>query len=183
MEGAHRPDPAVTSAPLWTSALGWLGWCLLVGGLANALPLNVLSHDGWLTRPRPWGERTGSYERRLAIRRWKPLLPDAGGVLPGGVAKAALVRRDRSSLERLLAETRRAELVHLALWPFWLVTALWLPPRGVLINLIFATAFNLPCLWLQRYSRLRLLQILAGPPPQPSQPATGHPLRPPEPSP
>jgi glycosyl-4,4'-diaponeurosporenoate acyltransferase len=75
------------------------------------------------------------------------------------VAKASLVRRDRSALERLLAETRRAELVHLALWPFWMLTALWLPPAGVLVNLLFATLFNLPCLWLQRYNRLRLLRV------------------------
>ena len=46
------------------------------------------------------------------------------------------------------------------LWPAWIVTALWLPPAGVLINLIFATLFNLPCLLLQRYNRLRLCRTL-----------------------
>ena len=97
-------------------------------------------------------------------------MPDAGNALPGGITKASLARRDQPALLRLMAETRRAELVHLALWPFWLVTALWLPPEGVLINLLFATLFNLPCLWLQRYNRLRLRRILelplpvAGPP-------------------
>ena len=54
----------------------------------------------------------------------------------------------------------RAELVHLALWLFWTITPLWLPPEGVLINLAFATAFNLPCLWVQRYNRLRLQRLL-----------------------
>jgi len=72
------------------------------------------------------------------------------------MAKNSLVGRDRATLQRLLAETRRAELVHLALWPFWIVTALWLPPVGVLINLIFATLFNLPFIWLQRYNHLRV---------------------------
>ena len=132
-------------APL-TSALGWLGWSLLVGGLANRLPLAQLAEDSWLTRPRPWGERSEAYERGLGIRR-----------------------RDRACLERLMMETRRAELVHLALWPFWLLTALWLPPQGVLINLVFATLFNLPCLWVQRYNRLRLRQILGE-----GQPAARH---------
>jgi glycosyl-4,4'-diaponeurosporenoate acyltransferase len=150
----------MSGAPLVTSALGWLGWSLLVGGLANRLPRKWLERESWLTRPRPWGESVATYERWLGIRHWKPWLPDAGGVLPGGVAKASLVCRDRASLERLLTETRRAELVHLMLWPFWLVTALWLPPMGVLINLVFATLFNLPCLWLQRYNRLRLHQLL-----------------------
>jgi glycosyl-4,4'-diaponeurosporenoate acyltransferase len=161
-------------SPPLTSALGWLGWSLLVGSLANRLPLAMLAEDSWLTRPRPWGERAEAYERGLGIRRWKPWLPDAGSVLPGGMAKAALARRDRPCLERLLIETRRAELVHLALWPFWLLTALWLPPLGVLINLVFATLCNLPCLWVQRYNRLRLRQILGE-----EQPAARHrlPLR------
>ena len=78
------------------------------------------------------------------------------------MAKNSLVGRDRASLQRLLAEIRRAELVHLALWPFWIVTALWLPPAWVLINLVFATLFNLPCLWLQRYNHRRVERALQG---------------------
>ncbi len=137
-------------------ALGWLLWSVLVGGLAQRLPPGSLAADSWLTRPRPWGESSGAYERWLRIRVWKGLLPDAGDAFPGGIRKSSLVARDPERLRRLVAETRRAELVHLALWPFWLVTALWLPPAGVLLNLGFATVFNLPCLWLQRYNRLRL---------------------------
>jgi glycosyl-4,4'-diaponeurosporenoate acyltransferase len=147
--------------PLLASGLLWLIGSLLIGGLANRLPAAALARDGVLTRPRPWGESTAGYERRLGIRCWKNQLPDAGNALPGGVTKSRLVTRDRQALERLVAETRRAELVHLALWPLWLVTLLWLPPAGVLINLLFATLFNLPCLWLQRYNRLRLQQLLS----------------------
>lgn len=139
---------------------GWLGWSLLIGGLAQRLPPAALERDGWPTAPRPWGERPIDYERWLRIRHWKDRLPDAGTAFPGGVRKDSLVRRDALALRRLVAETRRAELVHLALWPFWIVTALWLPPLGVLLNLLFATAFNLPCLWLQRYNRLRLTALL-----------------------
>jgi pimeloyl-ACP methyl ester carboxylesterase len=45
--------------------------------------------------------------------------------LPHGISKASLVGRESIKLERLVLETRRAELVHLALW---------LPPPGVLIK-------------------------------------------------
>lgn len=147
--------------PVLSSAIGWLAWCLLIGALANRLPTAWLGREGWLTRRRPWGESPRAYERRLGIRTWKRWLPDAGNALPGGVAKAVFARRDRAALERLVAETRRAELVHLALWPFWLVTGLWLTPAGVLLNLLFASLFNIPCIWLQRYNRLRLLRMLA----------------------
>ena len=142
-------------AAVLVCAGGWFGWSLLIGGLANRLPQAALLRDNWLTRLRPWEGRQ-RYERRLGIRSWKGWLPDAGPLLPGGVTKAALVRRDRRLLERLVAETRRAELVHWALWPFWIVTRLGLPPVGVLGNLRFARLFNLPCLAVQRYNRLRL---------------------------
>ena len=147
--------------PVMACALGWLLWSVLVGYWGHRLPLSALADDSCWTRPRPWGESLTTYEQRLAIRRWKAWLPDAGDLFPGGLRKGALIGRDRQRLERLLAETRRAEWVHLAIWPFWLVTALWLPPLGVAANLLFATAANLPCLWLQRYNRLRLVVLMA----------------------
>ncbi len=132
----------------------------MVGALANQLPQPWLSSSP----PRP-GRRSGAlplavYERWLGIRTWKRWIPDAGDALPGGIRKASLARRDPRALERLIVETRRAELVHWAIWPAWLATALWLPPRGVLLNLVFATLFNLPCLLLQRYTRQRLQRCL-----------------------
>ncbi len=143
------------------TALGWLGWSVLVGYWGHRLPLAALDHDRWWSRPRPWGESPAFYEQGLAIRRWKTWLPDAGALFPGGLRKRALIGRNRPHLEQLLAETRRAEAVHLLIWPFWLATALWLPPIGVAANLLFATLFNLPCLWLQRYTRLRVMLLLA----------------------
>ena len=92
---------------------------------------------------------------------WKRWIPDAGGALPGGVPKASLVRRDAAALRRLVVETHRAELVHWLLWPAGLLTALWLPPTGVLVNVVFATLFNLPCVLLQRFNRGRLRRCLA----------------------
>jgi len=147
----------------------WLGWSLLVGLIANQLPDRLLkprldgggSASAGTSAARTPRQALRRLETRLAIRQWKPWIPDAGSALPGGVSKASLVRRDPLALRRLLLETRRAELVHWALWPAWLLTALWLPPSGVLINLIFATLFNVPCLLLQRYNRLRL-QVLLG---------------------
>lgn len=154
-------EPAAPLRLVLPTAGFWLGWSLLVGSVANRLP------PAWLCDP---GDTTASggrppspqdYERRLAIRRWKPWIPDAGDALPGGVRKAGLARRDPAALQRLIIETRRAELVHWALWPAWLLTALWLPPAGVAFNLLFATVFNLPCVLLQRYNRGRLHRVVA----------------------
>jgi glycosyl-4,4'-diaponeurosporenoate acyltransferase len=136
-DGLHAWRPALGCG------LGWLLWSLLVGYLGHRLPLSALDHDSWWSRPRPWGEPLAFYGQRLAIRRWKAWLPDAGALFPGGLLKGDLVGRDRSRLQRLVAETRRAEWVHLALWPCWLVLALGLPllglglpPWGVAANLL-----------------------------------------------
>ena len=150
---------ASASQALVQCALGWLSWSLLVGALANRIPTSWLA-AGHLIWRRPWRESRQGFERRLAIRRWKGWLPDAGNALPKGVAKAALVGRNRADLERLMLETRRAELVHLLLWLFWIVTSSWLAPAEVLLNLLFACGFNLPCIWIQRYNRLRLIRLL-----------------------
>jgi glycosyl-4,4'-diaponeurosporenoate acyltransferase len=148
--------------PVLGSAAFWLLASLLVGLLANRLPLAWLrGQDGAARRWTVPGWLTAPAHGPLAIRRWKRWIPDAGGALPGGVAKASLVRRDPRALERLLLETRRAELVHWALLPAGLLTALWLPPAGVVVNGLFALLFNLPCVLLQRYNRARLRRCLA----------------------
>lgn len=155
--------------PLLSSVAFWLLASLLVGLLANRLPAAwlerapagvVCEDDPFRTDQIP-GRPAPRAAGPVGIRVWKRWIPDAGGVLPGGIPKASLVRRDRAALQRLVLETRRAELVHWALLPGGLLTALWLPPAGVLVNVLFALAFNLPCLLLQRYNRARLQRCLA----------------------
>ena len=164
--------PGGAQAPGWlvlSSVAFWLLASLLVGGLANALPQRWLQEPPapapprtphQLQPPAP-GQGRPAAGAGMGIRLWKRWIPDAGGALPGGVAKASLVRRDPQALERLLIETRRAELVHVLLCPAGLLTALWLPAVAVLVNLGFATLFNLPCVLLQRHNRCRLQRCLA----------------------
>jgi glycosyl-4,4'-diaponeurosporenoate acyltransferase len=153
---------AVESLPLISSAAFWLLSALLVGLLANQLPARWLGEGAppLLSSKGPAKGRSAA-AGAPGIRLWKRWIPDAGGALPGGVPKASLVRRDPAALRRLVVETRRAELVHWALWPAGLLTALWLPPAGVLVNVVFATLFNLPCVLLQRFNRGRLRRCLA----------------------
>jgi glycosyl-4,4'-diaponeurosporenoate acyltransferase len=146
---------------LLSSAAFWVGSALLVGLLANQVPPGWLGNGTPTPRPAPLPPGRSATVGAPGIRIWKRWIPDAGGALPGGVHKSSLVRRDPAALRRLVVETRRAELVHWALWPAGLLTALWLPPAGVLVNLVFATCFNLPCLLLQRYNRGRLRRCLA----------------------
>lgn len=185
MEGAPLPHPlsgflalppglvllSVLSPDAWLPLLSsmafWLIASLLVGLLVNHLPLTWLERAGGSrgsARSSRAVQLTASVAPRTpgppGIRVWKRWIPDAGGALPGGVKKASLVRRDLQSLRRLVLETRRAELVHWLLLLGGMLTALWLPPSGVLVNMLFALAFNLPCLLLQRHNRARLQRCL-----------------------
>lgn len=177
MEGAQCEHTLIAMAapasllPMISSAGLWLGGSLVVGALANQLPLGWLRARPAAVSPALLAARLEAYQRCLKIRQWKHWMPDAGNVLPGGITKASLARRDQPALLRLMAETRRAELVHWALWPLWLLTLLWLPGPGVVLNAVFATVFNLPCLLLQRYNRLRLQLLLARRTPALSAPA------------
>jgi glycosyl-4,4'-diaponeurosporenoate acyltransferase len=138
---------------LLSSALFWLLISLLVGLVANRLPPQWLQTDPPLHQlPAP--------ARTPVIRAWKRWIPDAGPALPGGIAKARLVARDPAILQRLVIETRRAELVHWLLLPGGLLTALWLPSTGVVVNVGFALVFNLPCLLIQRYNRRRVQRLI-----------------------
>jgi glycosyl-4,4'-diaponeurosporenoate acyltransferase len=141
--------------------VGWAAWSLLIGFIGHRIPLKLLTTDTWLTRPRPWGEDRHWYEGVLQIKRWKDRLPEAGNFFPGGFRKSSIGGGDCAVMSRFLAETRRAEYVHIAIWPFWLVTMLWTPGWGVLINLAVGTTLNLPCLWVQRYNRIRLQNVIA----------------------
>ena len=79
MEGAAAAHPLMATAwPLLSSALAWLLGSLLVGAIANRLP------PAWLERGQagPRWDSAAFYAGRLAIRRWKRWLPDAGSALP-----------------------------------------------------------------------------------------------------
>ena len=168
---AMRSATALATAvrhPGWlvfSSVAFWLLASLLVGGLANSLPGRWLQEPPAPSprqdQPPAPGQVRPAAAAGIGIRLWKRWIPDAGRALPGGVAKASLVRRDPQALERLLIETRRAALVHALLWPAGLLTGLWLPPEALLVNLAFATLFNVPCLLVQRHNRNRLRRCLS----------------------
>lgn len=148
---------------VWTALLNVLAWLVIQLGLAwglTRLPAARFHPCGRLARLWLW-ERSGrAYEKYLAIKRWKDLLPDGASCFSGGFAKAKLHQRSPEFLESFLRETWRGELVHwLALLTLPLF-AIWNPPWAIGANLIYALAANLPCILVQRYNRGRFLRVL-----------------------
>lgn len=140
-------------------AATWAVWSTACGYTAHRLPIRWLDRDRGPFRLRTT-ERDGRlYERGLRIKRWKDLLPEAGGLFRGGFEKRK-VRHDRAYLERFVVETRRAELTHwpiLALGPTFYAWMPWWLASGMLG---YALVANIPCILVQRYNRARLERAL-----------------------
>ena len=149
------------------NAVGWVAvdsvaWAALsgvIGAAAGLMPVAWLQVDNAVTRIRPWEHDGRTYVRVLHIDRWKRRLPEVSNWGPGErTSKASL--RGRGSLGPLLAETRRAEYVHLALLCCGPVFWLWNPRWLAIVMTGFGVAFNLPFIAIQRYNRARILRAI-----------------------
>jgi glycosyl-4,4'-diaponeurosporenoate acyltransferase len=140
-------------------AATWAFWSTVCGYVAHRLPERWLDRDRWLFRLRG-PERSGRlYDRVLRIKRWKDLLPEAGGLFRGGFAKRR-VHHDRAYLERFLVETRRAELAHWPILGLGPTFYAWMPWWLASAMLGYAIVANVPCILVQRYNRARLERAL-----------------------
>lgn len=143
------------------SVAAWLLIGLVSGYVLHRVDVERFSRDGRLTRLRHWEDGGRWYQRHLRIRRWKDLLPEKGDLFRGGFSKRHLADRSGGHLERFVAETRRAELVHwvnLACGPLFLI---WCRPAIGVWMIVFGVVAHLPFVLIQRYNRGRLLAILA----------------------
>ena len=136
----------------------WATWNIGVAVSTTQLPASWFERDFATGDPRP--PLVPRIPRRLGVRRWKHLLPDAGSILPGAFTKRHLGSTDRTSLARFAAETRRGELVH------WLSLVCIVPcvarrPAVVVVPMVaVAVLLNGPCILALRDTRARLIAVL-----------------------
>jgi glycosyl-4,4'-diaponeurosporenoate acyltransferase len=147
---------------VWTvNIFGWPIIHLTAARIFLLRSLEGYTMDSWLTRERSF-ERGGKFYRdRLAIQRWKRLLPDGAPWL-GGMAKKRIVSHSANYLQTFAAETRRAEAAH---WCMLLCTPVfyfWNPLWACLVMTVYGLASNLPCILAQRANRIQIQRILAG---------------------
>ena len=145
-------------------SLFFVVWLVLQTGaalIALRVPDDRLNPDAFLFRTRRWEQEGRVYDRFLAVRRWKGLLPDGGAAWKRrGYRKKNLTDLSQKNLERFIRESARAELTHLfAVAPFW-VFGFFAPPNVIWIMLAYALAVNLPCIVAQRYNRPRVRALL-----------------------
>ncbi len=116
--------------------------------------------DGWLYRQRKYEDNGAFYEKILKIRWWKKWIPDGATIFNEGFKKKNLQGTQKNYIQNFIEETRRAEYSHiLQIFPcftFFIFNEFSI----AMIMVIYALAFNLPLIWLQRYNRFRFQRLL-----------------------
>ena len=100
------------------------------------------------------------YEKAVKIRSWKNFLPDGSALFRSGFRKKALQDRSTEYYQTFITETYRGELAHtidiFLLSLLWIWNPFWIAVGMTLLGLIG----NFPCIFVQRYNRIRFLRIL-----------------------
>ncbi|MEZ5374802.1 MAG: hypothetical protein R2704_19200 [Microthrixaceae bacterium] len=149
------------AATVGVSIVAWLAIGLTSGCVYHRLPADRFAHDNAVTRARPFEANGAFYQRRFRIRSWKNRLPEAGDFFADGFSKRHLDGRSEEHLNRFVAETRRAELVHwtnLCAGPWFLI---WCEPLVGALMVLFGVVAHLPFIAVQRFNRARLMLVLA----------------------
>jgi glycosyl-4,4'-diaponeurosporenoate acyltransferase len=133
---------------------------LAIGYGGHRLPAGWFEHDTWLTRPRRFEDGGRLYARRLRIKRWKRVRPEAGAIFHGGFDKKRLRSTSDAHLRVHLRETRRAEVVHWCSALSGLPLFAWNPAPTALVLAATLVVGNAPFVATLRYNRLRLARIL-----------------------
>ena len=121
---------------------------------------NRFAPQSAIYRERLWERQGRFYEKVFLIRKWKHLLPDAAPWFDG-FAKGKLSRKDPRFVRDFIAETCRGESAHYAQIPGILLTLIWNPwPAAACVMIAYAFLSNLPCILLQRYTRIRMTRLL-----------------------
>ena len=162
----HGKGVMLAETPLiWLAIINTVGipiTHLLVAWLSTLLP------QAWFrkasdTSPSTDGKSTACYETVFFIRSWKGLLPD-GAAWFKGFPKGTLESKDPNYLRTFIAETRRGELSHwlqvIAISSFTLFN----PWPAILIIVVYSIISNTPCILNLRYTRVRMLRVLANKP-------------------
>ena len=138
----------------------WPIFHLLISNITLRTPDIKFKKDSWLYRTRPYEQDGRFYEKFLFIRVWKKWIPDGATLFNQGFKKKHLTGTQKSYIQHFIEETRRAEYSHiLQILPcvtFFIFNEFWI----AMIMVVYAFAFNMPLIWLQRYNRIRFQRLL-----------------------
>jgi len=147
---------------IWIYILNILIWLfihLTIAYWATLLPFEKFTKNNFLFKIK-YFETTKFYEKYFLIKRWKHLLPDGASLFKRGFKKKRLMTKEKDYFLRFMLETRRGEFAHWLVILFSPVFFIWNPFIFGVVNIIYSLIANLPCIFVQRYNRIRFSKLL-----------------------
>jgi glycosyl-4,4'-diaponeurosporenoate acyltransferase len=148
----------------WTILLDIAAWFVIhmvVVHFALRIPVRYFNPSGVFYRPRNWENKGAVYRNYFKIKRWKKYAPDGAEVFKKrGFPKKKLKNSSAPYLKSFVLETCRAEMTHWVIIFFAPFFFLWNRYWVGWIMIVYALMENIPLIMVQRYNRVRLLNVL-----------------------
>lgn len=144
--------------PFLYSALYVLALGIASHFIGEAIPRCWFSYSRFPYRTYGW-EKNGKFYKKLHIDAWKDHMPDMSRFMKDMVPKRVGKAPHSRDVWILVAETCRAEIVHLGLCVLspviWLF---WKNPIGIVLSVLVILC-NIPFILIQRYNRPTLVVL------------------------
>jgi len=144
---------------IWDCVLYLIIISVLSFFIGRILPKGWFRHD--LFPYRIYGfEKNGRIYTGIGIHKWQNRIPDISKIFPFMMPRKKLSEDNIERLPRMIQETCVAEFIH-GLNAIAGFGCLWICPGGggLILSIVYAVAFNLPFVLVQRYNRPRLLEL------------------------
>ncbi len=154
----------LVQVPFWLmivlNVILWPIFHMIISLLTVRIPDQAFLRDQFVLPVKATPQGQHFYEHVLFIRVWKKFIPDGATIFKFGFRKKTMEGNDQSYFNKFILETRRAEFSHvLQMLPMFIffIFNTW---EIAMIMVVYALAFNLPLILLQRYNRIRFLRII-----------------------
>jgi len=148
----------------WMIIIDFLAWLVInlgVAALLSRVRQESFYPESWLNKERTWEKKSRLYENLFKIKKWKGWLPDGAEVSRKAFRKKHLQHTGSAYIQVFILETCRAENLHWIIFLFGFIFFIWNPWYVGIIMILYASVTNLPCVFTQRYNRIRLKRLLA----------------------
>jgi len=134
-------------------------WHLIIFILCITINKSVFNYKKTSYKIRSWEKNGKIYEKTFKIKKWKDLIPQHIG--KNGFSKRHFESLSPDYINKFIFETCRAEWNHKYNCIYSLIAIIINPLLYGLFFSILTFIFNLACVLIQRYNRIRLLKIKA----------------------
>lgn len=136
-------------------------WHSVVLIVTKNINIAFFNPQKYLYREKKWEKGGTFYIKYLKIKKWKDYIPQYVG--KDGFSKRNLIKNSKISLEyinQFIYETCRAEWNHLVCCILSFSSYIFNTNIYNFIFLLLPITINLPCLFIQRYNRIRLNKLV-----------------------